>query len=380
MLRNRIAFYASLLKRPNTVGRIAYSSLRRPRQLGPRSRVLNHVETIRPKPTRTLLQEHSIDSVVYEKPSPTNVDALVEVPVDKEHQVVKPNTSSAALLTQSAIAVCRQIEMMNVFLGYEQANRYKILDPQGKLLGYILEEEGLGKSISRQLLRTHRKMNATVINPEGEVMFKIMRPYSLVNSRIFIYTAQDELVGEVQQRWHLLRRKYDLFIGKTQFATIDTPFLGWDFNLQDEKGGVLGNVNRNFVGFAREIFTDTGEYVLRMDAVEGNSRGMSLDERAVTLACAISIDFDYFSRHSSHGGGGFMPFPMFGYGGGREEQEGEINQDQHAGMAEPPSSPDIPPTTNEYGDPWLTDEQAGVGNPDDHSFMDTLSDFFKDSD
>ncbi len=75
-----------------------------------------------------------------------------------------------------------------------------------------------------------------------------------------------------------------------------------------------------------------------------------------------------------------MPFPMFGYGGGREEQEGEINQDQHAGMAEPPSSPDIPPTTNEYGDPWLTDEQAGVGNPDDHSFMDTLSDFFKDSD
>ncbi|KAG1249231.1 hypothetical protein G6F68_013447 [Rhizopus microsporus] len=104
MLRNRIAFYASLLKRPNTVGRIAYSSLRRPRQLGPRSRVLNHVETIRPKPTRTLLQEHSIDSVVYEKPSPTNVDALVEVPVDKEHQVVKPNTSSAALLTQSAIA------------------------------------------------------------------------------------------------------------------------------------------------------------------------------------------------------------------------------------------------------------------------------------
>jgi hypothetical protein len=50
-----------------------------------------------------------------------------------------------------------------------------------------------------------------------------------------------------------------------------------------------------------QIFTDTGEYVLRMDAVDGNSRGMTLDERAVTLACAISIDFDYFSRHSSHG-------------------------------------------------------------------------------
>lgn len=42
-------------------------------------------------------------------------------------------------------------------------------------------------------------------------------------------------------------------IRQKQFATIDTPFLGWDFHLQDENGGVLGNVNRNFVGFAREV-------------------------------------------------------------------------------------------------------------------------------
>lgn len=50
-----------------------------------------------------------------------------------------------------------------------------------------------------------------------------------------------------------------------------------------------------------KIFTDTGHYVLRMDAVEDNARGMTLDERAVTLACAVSIDFDYFSHHSHAG-------------------------------------------------------------------------------
>lgn len=40
-------------------------------------------------------------------------------------------------------------------------------------------------------------------------------------------------------------------------------------------------------------------------------RGMTLDERAVVLAAAVSIDFDYFSRHSSMassmGGGEVMP-------------------------------------------------------------------------
>jgi hypothetical protein len=39
----------------------------------------------------------------------------------------------------------------------------------------------------------------------------------------------------------------------TQFATIDAPFLGWDFDLRDEQGLAIGNVSRNFVGFAREV-------------------------------------------------------------------------------------------------------------------------------
>lgn len=110
----------------------------------------------------------------------------------------------------------------------------------------------------------------------------------------------------------------------------------------DANNSQLGSVNRNFGGFGREIFTDTGSYVLEMDCaskaevatgngeeamdkrVFGNEgRGMTLDERAVMLATAVCIDFDYFSRHSrgigGHGGmfPGFMMFPgMYGGGGG----------------------------------------------------------------
>lgn len=57
--------------------------------------------------------------------------------------------------------------------GYEQANRYKIMDPNGTYLGYILEEEGFAKSVGRQFLGTHRRMNATILNVQGEVVFKV---------------------------------------------------------------------------------------------------------------------------------------------------------------------------------------------------------------
>lgn len=173
--------------------------------------------------------------------------------------------------------------------------------------------------------------------------------------------SEMRVIGEAQQVWAPLRRKYDLFtfhespyqetemstrsISSTgdgfspsqqsqlaqasreenvdgeyhQFAYVNEPFLSWDFALRSADDRLIGSVNRNFVGFAREIFTDTGVYALRMDsaalaeerergiptAYSAKQTGMTLDQRAVMLATAVSIDFDYFSRHSH--GIGFFP-------------------------------------------------------------------------
>jgi hypothetical protein len=57
---------------------------------------------------------------------------------------------------------------------------------------------------------------------------------------------------------------------------------------------------------------------------EREATGMTLDQRAVMLASAVSIDFDYFSRHSSAGSGGmgFMPLWFPGMGGGAAAEGG----------------------------------------------------------
>lgn len=188
------------------------------------------------------------------------------------------------------------------------------------------------------------------------------------------------IIGEAQQQWAPLRRKYNLFlyhaaanretdlgtqkiasgdfplstsqqlqvasqagnddVGEySQFASVDEPFLSWDFSLLSADSRLIGSVNRNFAGFGREIFTDTGVYALRMDAAgltdeprhlisqtgqknellyDDNKVGMTLDQRAVMLATAVSVDFDYFSRKSGAGGMGFMPLWFPGAGGAAE--------------------------------------------------------------
>lgn len=342
-------------------------------------------------------------------------DLVSEVHIPDDPNGVLPRDHPAlSILGNSSLVIQRQIEMMNVIIGMEQANRYVIMDGQGQTLGYIAEKDhGLGSAVARQMFKTHRSFTTHIFDRQEREVLRIHRPFAYINSRIRIYDPVPEsgytdtetstalqgtsasstvnpgavsqvsplkleemrVIGEAKQVWAPLRRKYDLFsfrpleaprddnlrlesgekpspdtmalteskapdqaieAGMVQFANVNEPFLSWDFTLKSEDQNTIGSVNRNFVGFARELFTDTGVYALRMDSAaqtaalqdangqeiaryEREAAAMTLDQRAVMLATAVSIDFDYFSRHSSvGGGGGFMPifWPM---GGGAAE-------------------------------------------------------------
>ncbi|KAJ3266870.1 hypothetical protein HDU77_009330 [Chytriomyces hyalinus] len=260
------------------------------------------------------LQPQQSEQVVYEPPVPSVAESVF-LPAETPDDVIKQTGDGPAYVIQhSGLMIGRQIEMMNVLVGYEQANKYAVTDHNGVNVGFICEEEvSFAGNILRQVLGTRRVFNAVVLDVHGNVVLKINRPFKwFLNSTITISDANDTIIGEVKQVWHPLRRKYDLFLKNKQFAIIEAGFLAWDFVIEGEHPGeVLAAVNRNFAGFAREIFTDTGVYAIHMDNIENKTRALSLDERAVILGCAITIDIDYFSRHSDHGSG-MLPFLFMG--------------------------------------------------------------------
>ena len=59
----------------------------------------------------------------------------------------------------------------------------------------------------------------------------------LINSTIIVEDGEGNEIGEVKQRWHPWKRKYDLYFGRRQFADIEGNFLAWEFVLKDESGG-----------------------------------------------------------------------------------------------------------------------------------------------
>ncbi|KAI0687124.1 Scramblase-domain-containing protein [Cytidiella melzeri] len=252
------------------------------------------------------------------------------------------------LLEHDMLVVTRQIEMLNIFIGFEQSNKYVISNKEGETLGYIAEEpRGFFSMYSRQLFRTHRPFRAVVMDIKGSPILWMRRPFAWLTSRLFVqrlkdyneYTPEGDPVldtfGEAHQKWHLWRRRYQLFLKDTphriltlasekqpeptpeessftQLANIDEGLLAWLFILRDARGEEIASINKAFRGVGREVLTDTGQYVVRFEPTPPDpddprprkpyiTRQLTVDERALILAMAVNVDFDYFSRHSRGG-------------------------------------------------------------------------------
>lgn len=102
-----------------------------------------------------------------------NLLAPVHIAEDP-NAIIKSSHPATNILAQSGLVVQRQIEMMNIFLGFEQANRYIIMDPHGNHVGYMAEHDGgFGKALSRQAFRTHRPFTTHVFDREQKEVLRV---------------------------------------------------------------------------------------------------------------------------------------------------------------------------------------------------------------
>lgn len=166
------------------------------------------------------------------------------------HAVLRQSHPAMRILDNSAIVIQRQLEMMNVLMGFEQVNRYVIMDPHGNHIGYLGERDhGLGSAVARQAFKTHRSFTTHVFDREEKEVLRFHRPFSFINSRIRVYDAVGDggaytkstqlqgtsassivnqtsanvsgldlrdmrIIGATEQEWALLRRKYNMYLAR----------------------------------------------------------------------------------------------------------------------------------------------------------------------
>lgn len=104
-----------------------------------------------------------------------NLLAPVHVPEDPDG-VLNEKHPAAKLLANSSIVVQRQLELINLLVGFEQANKYIIMDPQGNHIGYMAEREiGMGNLMARQMFSTHRSFETHVFDKFEREVLRVSR-------------------------------------------------------------------------------------------------------------------------------------------------------------------------------------------------------------
>jgi hypothetical protein len=106
----------------------------------------------------------------------------------------------ASVVARNALIVTRDVEWGQVLLGFEQAQQYSVRDQDGTVVALLAEEVGgVGRALSRQLLRNRRGFRATVFSPDGsEILFQMKRPAHLISSTMYIEDASGRSIGEVR--------------------------------------------------------------------------------------------------------------------------------------------------------------------------------------
>lgn len=191
-------------------------------------------------------------------------------------QSLVPSTVMANLLLGAdAVSVKQSRELSEILVGFDVANRYRVLDATGVQRAEVLEESsGLMGALSRNILGVWRPMTLHVNDLEGHEAGRLEKPFSFFFHRIDVYEGS-ALVGYVERRFSLLGRKYAVHAADgEELARLHRPlFKLWQYPVLDAGGSEIARIAKKWGGLLTEVFTDADTYGVRFtDACDGRLR------------------------------------------------------------------------------------------------------------
>lgn len=192
------------------------------------------------------------------------------------------------------IVVRQQVERLEVFTGFETANRYVVSTPEGEQLLYAYEESGW---LSRQFLKTHRPLTVHIIDNERQTILSASRSFFWFLSHLHVRDGAGRPVGSLRRKFAFLKRRFVLEDPSgNPIAEVQGKLFRPNTFMIYFDGSEVARVTKQWGGIMREAFTDADTF-----KVEQNP-GLDQDFSFLVLATAFAIDLDFFES----GGGAFF--------------------------------------------------------------------------
>ena len=193
------------------------------------------------------------------------------------------------LSSVNGLVVQQKKEWGEILTGFETRNKYAVSDVNGRSLYYAAEEKG--SLLALWFLRALRPFTIVVLTDQGRVAMKIRRPFRFYFHRAEIFDSQGMLLGAIERRFAIIRRKYSIFDSSgSEIYQLFGPLLHpWTFNIR-KNGKEYGKITKKWTGVMKESFTDADNFSVTFPT-EWETRLKALFMGAVFL-----IDFVHFEN------------------------------------------------------------------------------------
>jgi len=191
------------------------------------------------------------------------------------------------LANVQGLMIQQRKEWGEILTGFETANRYAVMAPDGQDI-YAAAEVG-GSFLGRNFLKSLRPFTIHVVGMDNAEVLRLKRPFRFYFHRLDVLDAQGQRLGAVERRFSLLRRIYSVTDGAgNDVCELFGPILHpWTFEIR-RQGLTVGKITKKWSGLFKEAMTDADNF--------GVTFPDDADQRAkaLLLGAVFLIDFVHF--------------------------------------------------------------------------------------
>tara|TARA_B100001079_G_scaffold200563_1_gene174188 strand:- start:141 stop:752 length:612 start_codon:yes stop_codon:yes gene_type:complete len=195
------------------------------------------------------------------------------------------------MLMQQAIVVHQEVELSNVLVGFDSANKYSLHAPNGQKLAQSAETGGVGGFFLRQIFRNSRAANVKVFGMDGAEIAEMRKPFNFIFAEITATIDGQEIGRAKRLSW--IGRNYGISVLGVPTFTISSSLFQWkNFRFNVMKGGIhVATIMKRYEGALKMMFTQADTFT-----IEFHDSSLSLEERFTLLGTTYLIDFDCFEQ------------------------------------------------------------------------------------
>ncbi len=207
------------------------------------------------------------------------------------------------LTRYSSVGIRQRVEPLEMFTGFEGANSYDVVDPEGSVIAHAAETTS---GMQRLFMGGGRFETIELRNAQGDIILRLQERWGFPFSTHQITDSAGQPRFQIKQRWAWFRRRFSMWGDGNPEMTVRGPmFRPWTFWV-DEGSTQVGKISKKFSGIGTEMFTDADNFEIEFTAPIAHQ-----EQRLRMLVMGFVVDLKFFekdtrNRNAAVGAGIFM--------------------------------------------------------------------------